>query len=71
MGQGKFWIPNDANIKTELASIRRIARENSVVYQADRNAGGHADRATSIMLAGRAYSRCSNNIGFIPLPFDA
>lgn len=71
MGQGKFWIPNDANIKTELASIRRIARENSVVYQADRNAGGHADRATSIMLAGRAYSRCSNNIGFIPLSFDA
>lgn len=71
MGQGKFWIPNDANIKTELASIRRIARENSVVYQADRNAGGHADRATSIMLAGRAYSRCSNNIGFVPLSFDA
>lgn len=70
MGQGKLWIPNDANIKTELASIRRIARENSVVYQADRNSGGHADRATSLMLAGRAYSRCANDIGFIPLAFD-
>lgn len=70
MGQGRFWIPNDANLKSELASIKRIARENTMVYQADRNAGGHADRATSMMLAGRAYSRCSNNVGFFPMAFE-
>lgn len=70
MGQGRFWIPNDANLKTELASIRRIARENTMVYQADRNAGGHADRATSVVLGGRAYSRCSNNVGFFPMSWE-
>lgn len=70
MGQGKLWLPNDPSIKTELASIRRIARENSMVYQADRNAGGHADRATSLMLAGRAYSRCANDVGFFPMTWD-
>lgn len=70
MGQGRFWIPNDANLKSELASIKRIARENTMVYQADRNAGGHADRATSMMLAGRAYSRCSNNVGFFPMAWE-
>ena len=70
MGQGKFWIPNDPNLKTELASIKRIARENTMVYQADRNAGGHADRATSVMLGGRAYSRFSENVGFFPTAWE-
>jgi phage FluMu gp28-like protein len=42
-----------------------------MVYQADRNAGGHADRATSLMLAGRAYSRCANDVGFFPMTWDA
>lgn len=69
MGQARMWIPNDADLKSELASIRRVARENGITYQADRTSKGHADRATSLALGGRAYTVASNSVPFLPMDF--
>lgn len=62
-------IPNEPELLREFQSIRRVITANTISYQADRNANGHADRAISIALAHKAYLNDSNSMDFLPVSF--
>lgn len=62
-------IENDVELLREFQSIKRVLTANAISYQADRNATGHADRATSIALAHKAYLDDRNCMDFVPIAF--
>ena len=62
-------IPNEPELLREFGSIKRVITANTISYQADRNANGHADRAISIALAHKAYLNDNNSMDFVPISF--
>ena len=62
-------IPNEPELLREFGSIKRVITANTISYQADRNANGHADRAISIALAHKAYLNDNNSMDFVPVSF--
>lgn len=66
---GTCLIPNEVELLREFASIKRVVSANSIAYQADRNAGGHADRAIAIALAHKAYLDSTKEMDFVPMAF--
>lgn len=47
----RITIPNDTSLISEIHSIKRKAGQKSFLYDADRNAAGHADRFWALALA--------------------
>lgn len=59
-------IPDDIDLKKDLNKIRRVTTQNGITYQADSDDTGHADKATSIALANRAYLLSHQECDFMP-----
>lgn len=59
-------IPYDADLIKDLNKIRRVVTANGISYQAESDDTGHADKATSIALAERAYLLSHAECDFMP-----
>ena len=59
-------IPDDPELIKDLNKIRRVVTANGISYQADSDDTGHADKATSIALAYRAWLLASKECDFMP-----
>lgn len=59
-------IPDDPELKKDLNKIRRMVTANGISYKADSDDTGHADKATSIALAYRAYLLATKDCDFLP-----
>ena len=53
--EGSITIPNDPALIADLHAIKRKAGARGFVYDADRNAAGHADRFWALALALSYY----------------
>lgn len=52
MERNRFWLPNDRAVRTAFTKIsKRITTSNNEVYEATRDAQGHADEFFAILLA--------------------
>lgn len=67
--EGSSKIPDDPELLKEFQSIKRVVNANSISYQADRDADGHADSAIGCALAYRAYLKASADCDFMPISF--
>lgn len=59
-------IPDDIDLKKDLNKIKRVVTQNGISYKADSDDTGHADKATSIALANRAYLLSHQECDFMP-----
>ena len=62
-------IPEDVELIKDLNKIRRVVTQNGITYQADSDDSGHADKATSVALANRAYLLSHQECDFLPFSF--
>ena len=62
-------IPDDVELIKDLNKIRRVVTQNGITYQADSDDTGHADKATSVALANRAYLLSHQECDFLPFSF--
>lgn len=67
--QSDCLMPDDTDLIKDLNKIKRVVTQNGISYTADSDDTGHADKATSVALANRAYMLSHQECDFLPFSF--